>query len=285
MRVEPVDATDELEVARRPRRVRAHALHVLLDRASASPDRPTTAAGARRASARLRSRLTDGQLVLGVPEQIQEAAAAASACGRSGSAASECRGSDPRCRGCRSGFEPAPSGRGRETARARSSTSGPYSTSRYSIARGAIDDPGRVGLSPRDAGSRRKDRARRPRPRSAFGKRTRRATAARRARAGAARAPAPAPTRSARSARARRGLSWPIFQSSAATTVAGQTKPPRLGPSGPRMIGMSPVKSTVPTAYGVVVDVGRVKPCFTAVGTRPLGLRARSAACRCGAEL
>ena len=29
---------------------------------------------------------------------------------------------------------------------------------------------------------------------------------------------------------------------------AGQTKPPRLGPSGPRMIGMSPVKSTAPMA-------------------------------------
>ena len=44
------------------------------------------------------------------------------------------------------------------------------------------------------------------------------------------------------------GRSWPIFQSSACTMVAGQTKPPRLGPSGPRMTGMSPVKSIVPMA-------------------------------------
>ena len=42
-------------------------------------------------------------------------------------------------------------------------------------------------------------------------------------------------------------------------TVAGQTKPPRLGPSGPSRIGMSPVKSTAPTAYGGVVDVRRVQ--------------------------
>ena len=42
--------------------------------------------------------------------------------------------------------------------------------------------------------------------------------------------------------------SWPSFQRSAAITVAGQTNPPRLGPSGPRMTGMSPVKSMVPTA-------------------------------------
>ena len=46
-------------------------------------------------------------------------------------------------------------------------------------------------------------------------------------------------------------LSWPIFHRSASTIVAGQTKPPRLGPSGPRMIGMSPVKSMVPTAYAL----------------------------------
>ena len=45
--------------------------------------------------------------------------------------------------------------------------------------------------------------------------------------------------------------SWPSFQRSAAATVAGQTKPPRLGPSGPRMIGMSPVKSIVPIAYAL----------------------------------
>ena len=32
------------------------------------------------------------------------------------------------------------------------------------------------------------------------------------------------------------------------TTVTGQTKPPRLGPSGPRITGMSPVKSTLPMA-------------------------------------
>ena len=44
------------------------------------------------------------------------------------------------------------------------------------------------------------------------------------------------------------GRSWPSFQRSSLSSVTGQTNPPRLGPSGPRMIGMSPVKSTVPTA-------------------------------------
>ncbi len=44
------------------------------------------------------------------------------------------------------------------------------------------------------------------------------------------------------------GRSWPSFQRSAFATTNGQTKPPRLGPSGPSRIGMSPVKSTAPTA-------------------------------------
>ena len=34
----------------------------------------------------------------------------------------------------------------------------------------------------------------------------------------------------------------------AATMVAGHTKPPSEGPSGPRMTGMSPVKSMAPIA-------------------------------------
>ena len=46
-------------------------------------------------------------------------------------------------------------------------------------------------------------------------------------------------------------VSWPSFQRSAPITVAGQTKPPRLGPSGPKITGMSPVKSTVPIAYAL----------------------------------
>ena len=44
------------------------------------------------------------------------------------------------------------------------------------------------------------------------------------------------------------GASWPIFQRSAAATTAGHTKPPRLGPSGPRITGMSPVMSSEPMA-------------------------------------
>ncbi|MNF70635.1 hypothetical protein D3C84_525510 [compost metagenome] len=46
-------------------------------------------------------------------------------------------------------------------------------------------------------------------------------------------------------------LSCPSCHRSASITVTGQTKPPRLGPSGPRMTGMSPVKSTAPMAYGL----------------------------------
>ena len=43
-------------------------------------------------------------------------------------------------------------------------------------------------------------------------------------------------------------LSCPIFHSSACTMAAGQTKPPKLGPSGPNIIGISPVKSIEPMA-------------------------------------
>ncbi len=55
----------------------------------------------------------------------------------------------------------------------------------------------------------------------------------------------PSPTQTKRTVSP--GRSWPSFQRSELTTVAGQTKPPRLGPSGPSTIGMSPVKSTAPT--------------------------------------
>ena len=72
-------------------------------------------------------------------------------------------------------------------------------------------------------------------------------------------------------------LSWPIFHSSAATIVAGQTKPPRLGPSGPRITGMSPVKSIGADRVGVVVDVRRVQPGLAAVAARPRRLRADQA--------
>ena len=51
-----------------------------------------------------------------------------------------------------------------------------------------------------------------------------------------------------RTARGRPGASWPSFHRSPLATTAGHTKPPRLGPSGPRMIGMSPVRSTAPMA-------------------------------------
>lgn len=37
------------------------------------------------------------------------------------------------------------------------------------------------------------------------------------------------------------GRSWPSFQRSVLSTVAGQTKPPSDGPSGPSSTGMSPV--------------------------------------------
>ena len=40
----------------------------------------------------------------------------------------------------------------------------------------------------------------------------------------------------------------PDLPHSSPTIVAGQTKPPRLGPSGPRITGMSPVKSMAPMA-------------------------------------
>ena len=41
--------------------------------------------------------------------------------------------------------------------------------------------------------------------------------------------------------------SCPSFQSSESARVTGQAKPPNEGPSGPKITGVSPVKSTVPT--------------------------------------
>ena len=52
----------------------------------------------------------------------------------------------------------------------------------------------------------------------------------------------------------------------------GQTKPPRTGRPGPRMIGMSPVKSRAPIGVGVVVDVRGMQAGLAAVGPRPVRL-------------
>ena len=77
-----------------------------------------------------------------------------------------------------------------------------------------------------------------------------------------------------RSAPGRRARAGRASTARRATTVTGHTNPPRLGPSGPRMMGMSPVKSTAPTVVRRVVDVRRVEPRAPAVGARPLRLRA-----------
>ena len=44
------------------------------------------------------------------------------------------------------------------------------------------------------------------------------------------------------------GRSWPIFHSSACDDRRRADEAAEAGPSGPRMIGMSPVKSIVPMA-------------------------------------
>ena len=68
---EAVDAADELDVARAPRRVGAHGLHVFADRELRLPRRPTTAAGARCATAP-RSRRPPAALRLLVDDQRVE---------------------------------------------------------------------------------------------------------------------------------------------------------------------------------------------------------------------
>ena len=72
-----------------------------------------------------------------------------------------------------------------------------------------------------------------------------------------------------RSGRCRPGAAGRASSGRDVTTVAGHTKPPRLGPSGPSRMGMSPVKSTAPTEYGGVVDVRRVQSGLAAVGPGP----------------
>ena len=57
------------------------------------------------------------------------------------------------------------------------------------------------------------------------------------------------------------------------TTVTGQTNPPRLGPSGPSRIGVSPVKSSAPTQYAVSWMFDGCRPGLAAVGAGPLRLR------------
>ena len=65
----------------------------------------------------------------------------------------------------------------------------------------------------------------------------------------------------------------PVSHRSALTTAAGQTKPPKLGPSGPKITGMSPVKSTLPEGVRCIVNVRRMQTGFAAVRPRPDGLR------------
>ena len=163
----------------------------------------------------------------------------------------------------------------------RSSTIGPYSTSRCAVAGLAIDHARAVvaaggrSTGRRDAGESASDGARR-----CVERRVERLRSARPARR---RARSRLGERDRRgSGRVSPGRSWPIFHSSAPMTVAGQTKPPRLGPSGPRMIGMSPVKSIAPIGVGVVVDVRGMQPRLAAVRARPVAASARSAARRCG---
>ena len=54
-----------------------------------------------------------------------------------------------------------------------------------------------------------------------------------------------------RTARCRRAPSGRASSGRRRTTVTGQTNPPRLGPSGPSRIGVSPVKSSAPTQYAL----------------------------------
>ena len=141
-----------------------------------------------------------------------------------------------------------PSARGRGSAAPRSSTSGPYSTSRLASPSWRIDH--RRALARAARAARARSRRRRPaaaaRRRRAAARRAQRRRASRLLRALARAAPRSSddgdePHRVARRA-------GPSSTARPSTIVAGQTKPPRLGPSGPRMIGMSPVKSMVPTA-------------------------------------
>ena len=229
-RRQPVDPPDELDVPRGPGRVGADAVHVPLD---GEPGRRVVPGQRQPHGARRHAQLVRrGQLVLGPLQQRQQ-----------------------RPRG-------QPRGVGVDLQRP--------------DARRQVDDPGQAlappappaGRAPASAGSgrgrdrrTRRSRCRRRRggrPRPAC-RRRRRAWPGRRRRRRRRRAPArawragragtPRPPRApARSARCHPGRSCPIFHSSPLATTAGQTNPPRLGPSGPRMIGVSPVKSSAPTA-------------------------------------
>ena len=207
-------------------------LHVALDRQRGSPGRPTRAAGARCGSAP-RGRRVAGQRRARQRDQRRASRRGRRARrGRSGSAASGCpatRSTTPAQR--RSRPEPRPSAPARGGAASRSST---YRRR----TRRAGSGRRRAGyVMPRVVG-------RRPPAGTAPGRRARQRRGApvriepggRRGRRGTKRTGV-AGRAAGRSSRAR-----------ARTTVAGQTKPPRLGPSGPSMIGMSPVKSIVPTA-------------------------------------
>ena len=134
--------------------------------------------------------------------------------------------------------------------RARSSTSGPYSIEQVVVAARTVGDRGSVGAwratgeERPSAGARRRATPTERRPA---------ASTVGRSVAMAASCIASVARRfirrsTARNAPCRRGRAGRSSTARPARRSAGQTKPPRLGPSGPRMIGMSPVKSMVPTA-------------------------------------
>ncbi len=229
---------------RAPGRVGAHRLHVFCDGELRRRRRPRTAAGGRCGSApRCRRRRPSSSSIA--------ASSTSSVCERqrrgcrSGPAASGCRASDRRCpelvelRGASSGHGRGSAARGR----ARSARIRRAGTCRR---RGDRRRAGACRAASRDGddavvGAERivVDRS----GRCARGQASRSSSSC----AALERcAPRPAISRSKRTLSP--GRSWPIFHSSAWTIVTGQTKPPSEGPSGPRMTGMSPVKSTAPMA-------------------------------------
>ena len=93
--------------------------------------------------------------------------------------------------------------------------------------------------------------------------------------------PAPASTRRKRT----RVAGLQLARSSTArpaTMVAGQTKPPRLGPSGPEDDRHVAGEVDRADGVGVVVDVGRMQPGLAAVACAPTAAWGRSGARRCG---
>ena len=264
--VEAVDAADELDVPRAPRRVVAHAApcSARSPRGSAGSSQ-LTAAGGRCGSAPRGPSIGGQRRPRPRRSSVERAAPRAAGRGRRAPAASGCRGSGrgPRAAGGRA-LAAAASARAPRMRSARSSTIVAVLDEQVVVAAAAVGDPGR-----RPGASRSPPSSWRP------GRREVAAVAAQRVRARRS-------VDRARTAPCHRGAAGPSFHRSAAHDRDRADEAAEARAVGAEQDRHVAGEVDGADGVGVVVDVRRVQPGLAAVGPRPVGLRADRAGRRCG---